>query len=203
MPSHESLSQHNLFTLHALVTSIHLQIDSLALALANLRRVNSGTSSSFTLFLESAQPALQKYERLLAGWEGAMDAVGKVAVISGLLTRTTSATVGNASTVGGAGGQDKQRYLGDYVSREKMLAVRDGCAKVLGESQRGCTPCFRQGLTALALSQIAELKLRTEGLQATLNTVTSATEAVEGELDITKYETHDAPDRWRAHSKRY
>ncbi|GAA5870633.1 hypothetical protein JCM3774_001708 [Rhodotorula dairenensis] len=168
LPSHLSLSQHNLFTLHALVTSIHLQIDSLTLALANLRRVNSGTTCSFSLFLESAQPALQKYERLLAGWEGAMDAVGKVAVISGLLTRTAGATAGNASTVGVGGGQDKQRYLGDYVSREKMLAVRDGCAKVL-----------------------AELKLRTEGLQATLDTVTSATEAVEGELDITKSDLLD------------
>ncbi|GAA5982073.1 hypothetical protein JCM10908_004726 [Rhodotorula pacifica] len=165
LPSHLSLSQHNLFTLQALVTSIHLQIDSLALALANLRRVNNGTLSSLTMFLESAQPAMQRYERLLEGWEGAMDAVGKVAVISGLLTRTTGT---NASTVGVGGGQDKQRYLGDYVSREKMLAVRDGCAKVL-----------------------AELKLRTEGLQATLDTVTSATEAVEAELDVTKSDLLD------------
>lgn len=137
LPSHLSLSQHHLFTLQALVTSIHLQIDSLALALANLRRVNSGTFSSFSLFLESAQPTMQRYERLLEGWEGAMDAVSKVAVVSGLLTRTAGSNAGNASTVGvgggGGGGQDKQRYLGDYVSREKMLAVRDGCAKVLGE----------------------------------------------------------------------
>ncbi|KAG0667117.1 oligomeric, coiled-coil, peripheral membrane protein [Rhodotorula mucilaginosa] len=170
LPSHLSLSQHHLFTLQALVTSIHLQIDSLALALANLRRVNSGTFSSFSLFLESAQPTMQRYERLLEGWEGAMDAVSKVAVISGLLTRTAGSSAGNASTVGvgGAGGQEKQRYLGDYVSREKMLAVRDGCAKVL-----------------------AELKLRTEDLQATLDTVTSATEAVEGELDVTKSDLLD------------
>lgn len=150
LPSHLSLSQHHLFTLQALVTSIHLQIDSLALALANLRRVNSGTFSSFSLFLESAQPTMQRYERLLEGWEGAMDAVSKVAVISGLLTRTAGSSAGNASTVGvgGAGGQEKQRYLGDYVSREKMLAVRDGCAKVLGECCMAEETREREGLTA-------------------------------------------------------
>lgn len=38
----------------------------------------------------------------------------------------------------------------------------------------------------LTSCSIAELKLRTEDLQVTLDTVTSATEAVEGELDVTK-----------------
>lgn len=186
LPSHLSLSQHHLFTLQALVTSIHLQIDSLALALANLRRVNSGTLSSFSLFLESAQPTMQRYERLLEGWEGAMDAVSKVAVISGLLTRTAGSSAGNSSTVGVGGGQDKQRYLGDYVSREKMLAVRDGCAKVLGELGKRRTRQMSGRTDYLTSCSIAELKLRTEDLQVTLDTVTSATEAVEGELDVTK-----------------
>lgn len=132
--SHLSLSEHHLATLHALVDSIHLQIASLALALANLRRVNSNTFSSYALFLENAHPSLARYECLLDGWEGAMDAVGKVAVISGLLSRSGAGGTASASTVTGhAAAQDKQRFLGDYVSREKMLAVRDGCAKVLGE----------------------------------------------------------------------
>lgn len=142
LPSHLSLSQHNLATLHALVDSIHLQIASLALALANLRRVNTNTVNSFVQFFDSAQPSLERYERLLGGWEGAMEAVGKVAVISGLLTRSGAGAGTAASSVGGAPTpHDKQRYLGDYVSREKMLAVRDGCAKVLGA--RALFPCPR------------------------------------------------------------
>ncbi|GAA5983219.1 hypothetical protein JCM11641_006854 [Rhodosporidiobolus odoratus] len=186
LPSHLSLSHHNLTTLRALISSIHLQHSSLALALSNLHRVNTGTSSSFTLFLDSANPAMERYERLLGGWEGAMDAVGKVAVVAGFLARGGSGGTGGSgitghgregssvSAVGTAGGggtgavQEKQRFLGDYVSRDKMLAVRDGCAKVL-----------------------AELKLRTEGLQATLNDVISSTDAVQADLEVTSNDLQD------------
>lgn len=83
-----------------------------------------------------------------------MDAVGKVGVVAGLLGRGG----------GGGGGQghgregslvsqqgtpevgkeksEKQRFLGDYVSRDKMLAVRDGCAKVLGAFSLLLRPLF-------------------------------------------------------------
>ncbi|GAA5904051.1 hypothetical protein JCM8208_003427, partial [Rhodotorula glutinis] len=186
LTSHLSLSHHNLATLRALISSIQLQHASLALALSNLHRVNTGTASSFALFLEGAQPTLERYEALLGGWEAAMDAVGKVGVVAGLLMRGTGAagasvtsagqghvrdgSSGSAVAVrgGAGGGEDKQRVLGDYVSRDKMLAVRDGCAKVL-----------------------AELKMRAEGLQATLDEVVGATQAVQADLEATSHDLQD------------
>ncbi|TNY19397.1 hypothetical protein DMC30DRAFT_400574 [Rhodotorula diobovata] len=184
LTSHLSLSHHNLATLRALISSIQLQHASLALALSNLHRVNTGTSSSLALFLEGAQPTLERYEALLGGWEAAMDAVGRVGVVAGLLMRggaggsgsVTSAGQGHGhardasagSAVALRGGEDKQRVLGDYVSRDKMLAVRDGCAKVL-----------------------AELKMRAEGLQATLDEVVGATQAVQADLEATSHDLQD------------
>ncbi|BGP15965.1 hypothetical protein JCM10213_004780 [Rhodosporidiobolus nylandii] len=173
LTSHLSLSHHNLATLRALIASIQLQHSSLALALSNLHRVNTGTSSSFSLFLEAAAPQMEKYENLLKGWEGAMDAVGKVGVIAGLLSRGSGRPDQGHGREGSTasmaqGGQDKQRFLGDYVSRDKMLAVRDGCAKVL-----------------------ADLKLRTDGLQVTLNDVITATEAVQADLEATSHDLQD------------
>ncbi|GAA5901455.1 hypothetical protein JCM6882_006282 [Rhodosporidiobolus microsporus] len=176
LPSHLFLSHHNLSTLRALISSIHLQHSSLALALSNLHRVNTGTSSSFSLFLESARPNMERYERLLGGWEEAMDAVGKVGVVAGLLMRGGGGAAGHgregstASMVSGAGvgEKEKQRFLGDYVSRDKMLAVRDGCAKVL-----------------------ADLKLRTDSLQATLDEVVASTDAVQADLEATSHDLED------------
>ncbi|GAA5848045.1 hypothetical protein JCM9279_007426 [Rhodotorula babjevae] len=187
LTSHLSLSHHNLATLRALISSIQLQHASLALALSNLHRVNTGTSSSFALFLEGAQPTLERYEALLGGWEAAMDAVSKVGVVAGLLTRGTSAAGASVTSAGQGqvqghvrdgssgsavaargGGDDKQRVLGDYVSRDKMLAVRDGCAKVL-----------------------AELKMRSESLQATLDEVVGATQAVQADLEATSHDLQD------------
>ncbi|BGP47932.1 oligomeric, coiled-coil, peripheral membrane protein [Rhodotorula kratochvilovae] len=181
LTSHLSLSSHNLATLRALISSIELQHASLALALSNLHRVNTGTSSSFALFLEGAAPTLERYEALLDGWEAAMDAVGKVGVVAGLLMRHAgSGSVGGGGVghgregssaslaMRGAGGEDKQRVLGDYVSRDKMLAVRDGCAKVL-----------------------AELKMRSESLQQTLDEVVGATQAVQADLEATSNDLQD------------
>ncbi|GAA6002527.1 hypothetical protein JCM10207_001163 [Rhodosporidiobolus poonsookiae] len=187
LTSHLSLSLHNLATLRALITSIHLQHASLTSALSNLHRVNTGTASSFSLFLDAANPTMERYERLLAGWEASMDAVGRVKVVAGLLSRggggsgmagasiahghghghgregSTASASGAASAAG-----EKQRFLGDYVSRDKMLAVRDGCAKVL-----------------------AELRMRTEGLEVTLKDVVAGTEAVQADLEATSHDLED------------
>ncbi|GAA5835557.1 hypothetical protein JCM11251_002963 [Rhodosporidiobolus azoricus] len=172
LTSHLSLSHHNLSTLRALISSIHLQHSSLALALSNLHRVNTGTSSSFSLFLDSARPNMERYERLLGGWEEAMDAVGKVGVVAGLLMRGGHGREGSTASMVSAGAgekeKEKQRFLGDYVSRDKMLAVRDGCAKVL-----------------------ADLKLRTANLQMTLDEVVAATGVVQSDLEATSHDMED------------
>lgn len=174
LTSHLSLSHHNLATLRALISSISLQRDSLALALSNLHRVNTGTASSFALFLEAAEPTLERYEALLAGWEGAMDAVGKVAVVAGLLTRhpqqpsggagaSLHAREGSNASVAAAtaavGSIEKQRFLGDYVSRDKMLAVRDGCAKVLGawHSLPAWSPDDSSGVSGLVACPVSHV----------------------------------------------
>lgn len=136
LTSHIALSHHNLSTLRALIHSISLQRASLQLALSNLHRVMTGTSTSFSVFLESATPSYTEWGALLQGWEGAMDAVSRVVVVQGLLgkghSRDGSTGLGLGSGLGTP--KEKERFLGDYVSRDKMLAVKDGCEKVLSES---------------------------------------------------------------------
>ena len=124
---------HNLETHRALIHSISLQRASLQLALSNLNRVMTGTSTSFAVFSEVAVPNVDSWTKLLEGWEDAMDAISRVQVVSGLVGRA-GGHVRDGSTASSGMGKDKERYLGDYVSRDKMLAVRDGCAKVLGEA---------------------------------------------------------------------
>ena len=111
---------------------------------------------------------MERYEALLEGWEENMSSIRKVRVVSGLLVRGGS---GTGSTLAGhqregsttSRGEEKQRYLGDYVSGDKMMAVRDGCAKVL-----------------------AELRMRTDQLQVTLDDVMSNAEAVQADLEATR-----------------
>lgn len=137
LPSHISLSQHNLATLHALLSSLSLQRDSLSLALSNLQRVMTGTSTSLAIFLESNSAALEGWEELLQGWEGNMEAITKISVVNGLLSSRVITGVGASLTAGNGAVpvKERERFLGDYVSREKMTTVRDGCAKVLEELQ--------------------------------------------------------------------
>jgi autophagy-related protein 11 len=71
---------------------------------------------------------------LLEGLEGNMDAIAKVNLASGLVGKGHTRDVSTASVGGVTLAKEKERFLGDYVSREKMLAVRDGCAKVLGNA---------------------------------------------------------------------
>ncbi|GAA5848864.1 hypothetical protein JCM3766R1_003343 [Sporobolomyces carnicolor] len=199
LTSHLSLSLHNLATLRALTSSIRHQRSSLSLALSNLHRVNSGTQSSFDLYLETANPMIERFERLLDQWEDNMDSIKKVRVVNGLLVRNTNNGNHSVSTIqgggGGGGGQhqresstggggqgsafrgasgppaapeEKQRFLGDYVSGEKMMAVRDGCAKVLGE-----------------------VRIRTEALQVTLEQVLSKAQVVEADLEATSRDLED------------
>jgi len=173
LTSHLHLSIHHLSALQDLTSTITNQRSSLSLALSNLHRVNTGTSTSFHLYLETAKPLMERYEALLEGWEENMSSIRKVRVVSGLLVRGGS---GSGSTIAGhqhqregstasanKGGEEKQRYLGDYVSAEKMMAVRDGCAKVL-----------------------AELRMRTEQLQVTLDDVVQNAEAVQADLEATR-----------------
>jgi autophagy-related protein 11 len=121
---------HNLETLRALIHSISLQRASLQLALSNLNRVMTGTSASFSVFLEASSPNFTAWTSLLDGWEDSMEAINKVSVVTGLIGRAGHARDGSTSSWTG---KDKERFLGDYVSRDKMLAVRDGCAKVLSK----------------------------------------------------------------------
>ncbi|GAA5928432.1 uncharacterized protein JCM15063_003877 [Sporobolomyces koalae] len=185
LTSHLSLSLHNLSTLQALISSITNQRASLSLALANLHRVNTGTCTSFRLYQETATPQLDQYEQLLQGWEHNMDSIKRVRVVNGLLVRggssatsqrwndasnhqRESSSTGQPGSAVRSGPEEKQRFLGDYVSTEKMVAVRDGCAKVL-----------------------AELKMRTEALQVTLDDVVANAEAVQADLEATSRDLED------------
>lgn len=89
----------------------------------------TGTETAFNLFRESSAPNIKAWTKLLEGWEASMEAISKVSVVSGLIARPGGhAREQSMSTMG----KERERFLGDYVSRDKMLAVKDGCAKVLG-----------------------------------------------------------------------
>ncbi|GAA5959935.1 hypothetical protein JCM3765_000650 [Sporobolomyces pararoseus] len=175
LSSHLHLSIHNLEILKFLTHSIKNQRSSLSLALSNLDRVNQGTVESFKTFNETNSDSFKKFEQLLKSWEENMNSIKKVRVVNGLLVRNTSSSslsvVNTTTTSQGStikGGEEKQRFLGDYVSTEKMVAVRDGCAKVL-----------------------AELKMKSESLQITLDQVLMNAEAVQADLEATSRDLED------------
>ncbi|KAL8292575.1 hypothetical protein RQP46_001187 [Phenoliferia psychrophenolica] len=165
--SHVALSYHNLEALRALIHSISLQRASLDLALSNLNRVMAGTSTSFTVFRETAAPSIQAWSQLLEGWEASMEAISKVAVVSGLIGRPAG-HARDPSTGMSTIGRDRERFLGDYVSRDKMLAVKDGCAKVL-----------------------ADIKTQSDALELILADVLAGTALVKKEFDDTSRDLED------------
>ncbi|KAK4046782.1 oligomeric, coiled-coil, peripheral membrane protein [Microbotryomycetes sp. JL221] len=81
-----------------------------------------------------------------------MAAVNKVRVIPGLVGKSHGRKASTSSTTGQ---KDKDRFLGDYVNYEKMLAVRDGCAQVFDDLRgrfdqlRTCMTQVRDGAEAL------------------------------------------------------
>ncbi|SCV71224.1 BQ2448_2812 [Microbotryum intermedium] len=157
--SHIGLSLHHLDSVHSLIHSIALQHSSLHLALSNLHRVNTGTHASLQVYLDSTQPNLQTWQGLLEGWEDSMIAIGKVGVASALLGKRASGMGGSS-----VNSQAQERFLGDYVSRDKMGAVKEGCKRVLDD-----------------------LVSRTESMQVTVDGVLAETAAVQTEFDATSF----------------
>lgn len=137
LSSHVALSEHNLGTLRALIDSLTLQRDAVELAINNLHHFVNSSRNALSLLHESYAPKLDLWTRLLAGWEGMMEAISRVALVDRLLTRTSRRERG----VGSSSASEKgRRYLGDFVNRDKMAALRDTCDKVLcacGRSRGG------------------------------------------------------------------
>ncbi|KAK4697173.1 autophagy-related protein 11, partial [Phenoliferia sp. Uapishka_3] len=65
-------------------------------------------------------------------------------------------------------GRERERFLGDYVSRDKMMAVKDGCAKVL-----------------------TDIKTRSEALETILAEVLAGTALVKTEFEDTSRDLED------------
>ncbi|KAM0750493.1 hypothetical protein T439DRAFT_326457 [Meredithblackwellia eburnea MCA 4105] len=160
--SHVQLSHHNLGTIYATIEAISLQRASLDLALSNLHRVNADNQGSVDHFQKESKEKIEGFSKLLQGWESAMEAIAKVPVIAGLTAKGHSRDGSAAAGMSGLG-KERERYLGDYVSRDKMLAVKDGCAKVL-----------------------ADINTKAESMLAVLNGVLSGTEAVSEEFEASR-----------------
>ncbi|KAK4046981.1 oligomeric, coiled-coil, peripheral membrane protein [Microbotryomycetes sp. JL201] len=143
--SHFHLSVHNLETQHALIQSISLQHASLQLAFSNLERVLATSSSARLRFDNESCRSFETWRSLLLGWQPAMTAVSQVRVLAGLVGKTHAR---KSSIDSHSGQKDKERYLGDYVNYEKMLAVRDGCAQVL-EDLEGQLGRFHDSMEAV------------------------------------------------------
>ncbi|SCZ99570.1 BZ3500_MvSof-1268-A1-R1_Chr3-1g06109 [Microbotryum saponariae] len=187
--SHIGLSLHHLDSVHSLIHSIALQHASLHLALSNLHRVNTGTHASLQVYLDSTQPNLQTWQGLLESWEDSMIAIGKVGVVSALLGKRGTG-LGSSSVNSTA----QERYLGDYVSRDKMGAVKEGCKRVLGKSlQSRVAP--RAGLVTMLTEEVCvhpdDLVSRTQSMQATVDDVLAETAVVQTEFDATSRDMED------------
>ena len=120
-----------------------------------------------------------------------MDAVSMVSVVSGLISRGTAASSSgtpNPGAVSGVGAslnnnsqvKERERFLGDYVSRDKMIAVREGCAKVLGRSV--VLLCVERWL----IGRVDELQDRLSSLQSIHAQVLDGTEIMKAEFDSSR-----------------
>lgn len=105
------------------------------MAIANLIQVIHNTNTQINHFTEHAHPSLLAWAKLLDGMEPALEAINLVPVIAGLNSRGAGHARGGSAASGlSHGGREKDKVLGEYVRREKMVVVRDECAKVLGKS---------------------------------------------------------------------
>ncbi len=116
--------------------SIALQRASLQVAIANLVQVINNTNTQINHFTAHAHPSLTSWAKLLDGMEPALEAINLVPVIAGLNSRSVGHARGASAASGISNGRERDKLLGEYVRREKMVVVRDECAKVLGEHQR-------------------------------------------------------------------
>lgn len=117
-----------------MLQSIALQRASLQVAIANLVQVIRNTNTQINHFTDHAHPSLESWTRLLDGMEPALEAINLVPVIPGLNSRSAGHARGVSAASAMSTGRDKDKVLGEYVRREKMVVVRDECAKVLGKS---------------------------------------------------------------------
>lgn len=114
--------------------------------MANLLQVIRTTNNQLAHFLDNTNPSLATWSGLIDGLEPAMDAIYKISIVKGLLPRSghqREASGGLGSTVASML-VEKTRYLGDHISKEKMLAVGVSCRKVLSElgCERGCQEMY-------------------------------------------------------------
>jgi len=177
---HLRTARSHLESVQSLLSALSLQRSSLSVALSNLdrhRTAKQGGAEAFELF---ASPLLSSYARLLATYTPAMQLVLKIKILPTLLSsnnspsntigangsrrmasagspavetsilhqRSTSTPIKSASPT--ATTTLKDRFLGDYVSREKFDTVYNGCLK----TYEGMQAAFTQ-LNAL-LAGVAE-----------------------------------------------
>lgn len=94
---------------------------ALTAALHNLERHRGGRQEAITAYNHFASPLLTKYKDLLAVYPACMALVSKVRVSAKMQTSPSANTPA------------KERFLSDFVSRDKMENVRDGCQRTLDE----------------------------------------------------------------------
>ena len=116
-----------------MLQSIALQRASLQVAIANLVQVINNTNTQINHFTDHAQPSLASWVKLLEGMEPALEAINLVPVIAGLNSRSVGHARGASAASAMSNGRERDKVLGEYVRREKMVVVRDECAKVLGK----------------------------------------------------------------------
>lgn len=106
-----------------LIRCIRHQHRALSAAISNLERHRGGRQDLITAYQHFASPLLTKYANVLAVYPACVSLVGKVRVSAKMQISSSSAPA-------------KDRLLSDFVSREKMENVRDGCKRIFDEIMR-------------------------------------------------------------------
>ncbi|EPQ25874.1 uncharacterized protein PFL1_06548 [Pseudozyma flocculosa PF-1] len=138
-----------------LVDHIRCMLRSTQVALLNLRSHSDSIRRGADALAELATTELARMQGLLDGHERDLRILSMVAIHPRLLSAGSSGSGSGSAHNQSSTAAGKERHLGDYVSRVKMNAVADACARVYSE--------LRDRITALEESR-HQLDADTEAL---------------------------------------
>ena len=108
-----------------LVQSIRSQHAATQAALLNLNRHTGGKQETINAYSLYASPLLSNYRDLLSGYNAYISFADKVSVSRKMRTDYVPGS-----------GREKDRMVGEYISKVKMRDVRDQCKKTMDELTR-------------------------------------------------------------------
>lgn len=150
-------------TVHSLLSSMSVQLESSRIASANVDSAVLSITDAFEAFSTSARRELEKQAILLRALPPDLDMISRIGIHSEFL----SPAVRRAVETG-----DRPRTLGDFVSKNKMSQVGEQCSQVHGVFGKEYSPSSK--LTKGS----EELKKRFTEAELSLTTIASDADSV-------------------------